>query len=114
MHLQKLRSFAGLVALLQAAGFFPVCKHKILQAIGLIGRVAALVTCKRLLFSVFGLVPVENNTLCAGIVTLLASEMLFSFWPFFGPSGGQGQSKNANLAAMRKLLMKMGPTQLDY
>ena len=91
-----------------------MCNHVILQAIGLVGRVAALVTCKGLLFSVFGLVPVENNTLCAGIVTLLTSERLFSFWPLFGLSGGQGQSKNANLAATQKLIMKMGPTELDY
>ena len=36
------------------------------------------------------------------------------FWPFFGPRGVWGRSKNANLAATRKLLMEMGPTQLDY
>ena len=32
----------------------------------------------------------------------------------FGHLGVKGQSKNANLAATRKLQMKMGPTQLDY
>ena len=36
------------------------------------------------------------------------------FWPFFGPRGVWGRSKNANLAATRKLLLEMGPTQLDY
>ena len=34
---------------------------------------------------------------------------------FSGPYGVQGKSENnANLAATQKLLMKMGPTQLDY
>ena len=36
------------------------------------------------------------------------------FWPFFGPRGVWGRSENANLAATRKLLLEMGPTQLDY
>ena len=36
------------------------------------------------------------------------------FWPFFGPQGVWGRSENANLAATQKLLVKMGPTQLDY
>merc|ERR1711954_86009 len=36
------------------------------------------------------------------------------FWPFFGPRGVRGRSENANLAAKQKLLVKMGPTQLDY
>ena len=36
------------------------------------------------------------------------------FWPFFGPQGVKGRSENANLAATQKLLVKMGPTQLDY
>jgi len=36
------------------------------------------------------------------------------FWPFFGPRGVWGRSKNADLAATQKLLMKMGPTRLDY
>ena len=36
------------------------------------------------------------------------------FWPFFGPRGVRGRSENANLAATQKLLVKMGPTQLDY
>ena len=36
------------------------------------------------------------------------------FWPVFGPRGVWGRSKNANLAVTRKLLMEMGPTQLDY
>ena len=36
------------------------------------------------------------------------------FWPFFGPRGVWGRSENANLAATQKLLVKMGPTQLDY
>ena len=79
MHLQKIRSFAGVVALFAGKGFLPgVRKHVILQTIGLIGRVAALVTFKGLFFNVFELVPVENNTLRAGIVTLLTSERLFS------------------------------------
>ena len=36
------------------------------------------------------------------------------FWPFFGPRGVWGRSENADLAATRKLLLEMGPTQLDY
>ena len=36
------------------------------------------------------------------------------FRPFFGPRGVWGRSENANLAATRKLLMRIGPTQLDY
>ena len=36
------------------------------------------------------------------------------FWPVFGPRGVWGRSKNANLAVTRKLLLEMGPTQLDY
>ena len=80
MHLQKIRSFAGVVALFAGKGFLPgVRKHVILHTIGLIGRLeAALVTFKGLFFNVFELVPVENNTLRARIVTLLTSERLFS------------------------------------
>ena len=75
MHLQKIKSFAGVVALFAGKGFLPgVRKHVILHTIGLIGRLeAALVT-----FKGFELVPVENNTLRARIVTLLTSERLFS------------------------------------
>ena len=36
------------------------------------------------------------------------------FWPFFGPRVVWGQSENDDLAATRKLLLEMGPTQLDY
>ena len=36
------------------------------------------------------------------------------FWPLFGPRGVWGRSENADLAATRKLLLEMGPTQLDY
>ena len=36
------------------------------------------------------------------------------FGPFFGPEWVWGQYKNANLGTTPKLLVKMGPTQLDY